>query len=362
MPRLLHIMDFAPRGTRSFDYFILALAEGLRQREWEVRFAFNAEPPEAFRQEILETGADYVVIPFPFTRGSARELRRKLGNFRPDVTQASFLSAFTPALLGWKIWGYTRRLIVIDHASGEGPNHHGVKRWLARLRGAIAGRIVDAVLPVSHAIARRDVERVFLPAHKVRAVYNGIRLDRFPNPSRPPRDTACVVFAGQLIPQKGVLTLLRAHNRLRKMGVTNYELLIAGKGSQEEELKAFCKESGQEDVRFLGHIDSVPEVFATADVVVIPSEWFEAFGLVAAEAMACGAACLVSDSGALPEVVGEAGRVFKTGDEGALAANLHWLIQNPELRSHLGRAGRARVESLFALDRIVEEHVAICEM
>ncbi|QJW98064.1 GT4 family glycosyltransferase [Frigoriglobus tundricola] len=237
----------------------------------------------------------------------------------------------------------------------------GWKRLAVRARGWRAGRVVDAVVPVSAAIARRDTERVFLPARKVRVVYNGIRVDLFPNPERTPREVVRVVYAGQLIPQKGVMTLLRAHERLRAGGVTNYELLVAGAGHQEAALKTFCATAGLGDVRFLGHTDSVPGLFGAADVVVVPSEWFEAFGLVAAEAMACGAACLVSDAGALPEVVGAAGRVFKAGDAADLADRLRELIRDPEGRRRLGAAGRERVESLFTLDRMVEGHVAVCE-
>jgi len=65
----------------------------------------------------------------------------------------------------------------------------------------------------------------------------------------------------------------------------------------------------------------VAELFAWAEVVVVPSRWAEAFGLVAAEAMAAGAAVVVSDAGALPEVVGDAGRVFPAGDAAALAGS-----------------------------------------
>ena len=361
MPRLLHIMDYEPRGTRSIDHYVLALTREFRRRGWEVRYAFGAEPPPAFGEALADAGASSVVIPFPFTRQSAAELIGKLGDYRPDVTQTSFLSAFIRPLQQLKRNGFTRRLVVVDQTSGETPVRRGWKGLAARLRGWRVGRVVDAVLPVSEAIARRDIERVFLPASKVRVVYNGIRLDLFENPARPPREVVRVVYAGQLIPQKSVMTLLRAHDRLRKSGVENYELLIAGKGSQEAELKAFCEATGRSDVRFLGHIDSVPDLFASADVAVVPSEWYEAFGLVAAEAMACGAACLVSDAGALPEVVGDAGRVFKTGDDADLALRLRELIADPEGCRRLGAFGRERVEKLFTLDRMVGGHVALCE-
>jgi glycosyltransferase involved in cell wall biosynthesis len=343
------------------DHFILGLTRSFQRRGWEVRFAFGADLPAEFQTALTEAGGGAVTIPFPFTRQSARELIAKLNGYQPDVTQTSFLSAFTSELVDLKRKGFTRRLVVIDHSSGESPLRRGWKRLAAKLRGWWVGRMVDAIVPVSQAIARRDIERVFLPAHKVRVVHNGIQVHLFPNPPRPTRIVTRVVYAGQLIPEKGVMTLLQAHDRLRKAGVKNYELVIAGQGHQEAELKAFCAAAGREDVQFLGHSDSIPALFGSADVVVVPSIWYEAFGLVLAEAMACGAACLVSDAGALPEVVGEAGRVFRAGDENDLAKRLKELLDDPATCQRLGQAGRVRAETHFTLERMVEEHVAVCE-
>ncbi len=361
MPRLLHIMDYEPRGTRTIDHFILDLSRAMQASGWEVRFAFGAQPPPEFQRTLAEVGAGYVVIPFPFTRSSVRELLHRLNGYRPDLIQTSFLSAFCWPLLRLKLQGRTRRLVVIDHSSGEAPIRRGWRKWSARLRGWAVGKIVDAVVPVSQAIATRDIERVFLPARKIRVVYNGIALERFPSPPRAERGAVRVVYVGQLIPEKGVTTLLRAHRTLRGGGVAGYELLIAGQGSQEHELKSYCESAGLLDVRFLGHLDSVPELLGSADVVVVPSIWFEAFGLALVEAMACGAACLVSDAGALAEVVGEAGRVFKAGDDGDLALRLQELIEAAEDRRRLGLAARKRVETLFTLDRMVEGHKSVCE-
>lgn len=361
MPRLLHIMDYKPRGMRTMDHFILALAEGLAARGWEVRFAFGAEPPEEYRTALFGAGAQYVVIPFPFTRNASRDLTRKLKGFKPDVTQTSFLSAFCRPLLRLKLTGWTKKLVVIDHSSGQTPIRKGAMRALARLRGWMVGRIVDAIVPVSKAIAERDVERVFLPARKVRVVYNGIVPENFPNPPRPVREMIRVVYAGQLLPQKGVITLLRALVKLRRQGIHNCEVLIAGTGPQERELVAYCRDAGLRDVSFLGYIDSIPELFGTAEIVVVPSIWFEAFGLVVIEAMACGAVCLVSDAGALPEVVGEAGRVFASDDENDLADKLIELIGDSALRRRLSEAGRKRVEVEFALKNTVAAQIMICE-
>ena len=91
------------------------------------------------------------------------------------------------------------------------------------------------------------------------------------------------------------------------------EFLIAGDGPQATELREYCTSRGLNQVRFLGHLDRIPELLARADIVVVPSIWAEAFGLVTVEAMASGAATIVSDAGVLPEIVGDAGMVFPAG-------------------------------------------------
>lgn len=159
-------MHYVPRGVRTMDHYVLAQARELRARGWEARFAFAGDPPPDMARELAEIGAEYVVIRFPFTTASATELIAKLAGWTPDVVLSSFVSVFTRPLLNLKRRGFTRRLVVIDHSSGETPVRRGWRQWAAMLRGWWVGRTVDAVLPVSQAIARRDVERVFLPAHR----------------------------------------------------------------------------------------------------------------------------------------------------------------------------------------------------
>ena len=79
---------------------------------------------------------------------------------------------------------------------------------------------------------------------------------------------------------------------------------------------------------------------------MVPSE-YEGFGLPAGEAMACGVAVVSTDGGALPEVVGDAAVVVKAKSAEALAKGIATLLDNPELRETLAKAGRARILAEF---------------
>jgi glycosyltransferase involved in cell wall biosynthesis len=101
---------------------------------------------------------------------------------------------------------------------------------------------------------------------------------------------------------------------------------------------------------------AVPDYLACMDALVLPSRttpsWAEQFGHVLIEAMAAGVPVVGSSSGAIPEVIGEAGLVFPEGDAAALRAQLATLFDDPALRKRLIERGRARVERLYTNERI----------
>ncbi len=348
MPRrLLHIAHFSPDGSRSFDHYLLGLARHLVSEGWEVRHVYSGEPTPGFSQSLAASGVRYHVVPMPFTMASRREMGRQLDGYRPTVTLTNFLSAFTPAVLAMKLLGDTPRLVVRDNSSGTA--RPGVlRRVLRKARGRFVGRVCDAIVPVSDFVARRNVEKMGLPAGKVHTVLNGVDAGRYPYRPRTPGPDLRIAYAGQLVTEKGIDTLLTALAELRAGGVP-FEARLAGRGPAEPALRTHARSLRLGGVKFLGHIDSVPDLFAWAEVVVVPSRWAEAFGLVAAEAMSTGSAVVVSDAGGLPEVVGAAGRMFPAGDAAALAGVLRELAADPGERRRLGAAGRNRVEEKFRL-------------
>ena len=356
--KLMHLFAYEPRGTRAIDHMALEFARQTHERGWSLTLGFTAAPPPSMATALTSYGARVHVFEYPFTARVARRLRRDPDVARPDVLVASFFSPFDWPLLQLKLSGFCRRLVVLDHASGLGPVPGGRGTLLRRARGAIVGRIVDAILPVSNFAARREVERVFLPRAKIVTVHNGIDLAHYPFAERRANGLPRVVYAGQLIPEKGILTLVHAVAALADVPFT---LEIAGAGPQRGELEAFVRARGlAERVRFLGHVDSIPALFGSADVVVVPSEWAEAFGLVVAEAMACGAAVLASDAGGIPEVVGDAGRVFRAGDAVQLAAELRALLADEPMQHAFRQAGRARVERYFQIGPAVSQLLQVC--
>jgi glycosyltransferase involved in cell wall biosynthesis len=190
----------------------------------------------------------------------------------------------------------------------------------------------------------------------------GIDPDLFAPATAPSAQPFTIGYAGGLVPEKGVDTLLRACRALPG----SWRLLVAGEGAQRPALEALADRLGIADrIEWRGRLGSLhmPRFYQELDVLVLPSRtrrhWQEQFGRVLVEAMACGVAVIGSDSGEIPHVIGDAGLIFPEGDEAALAAHLDRLRREPDRRAELGRRGRARVLDHFTQARIARATYAV---
>ncbi len=161
-------------------------------------------------------------------------------------------------------------------------------------------------------------------------------------------------YVGRLVEEKGVHVLLRAAAGLSGActGVSRskWRLRVLGSGPQRARLESLAAKLGiAEQVKFEGPIPStqMPGYYNQVNALVLPSltrpNWKEQFGRVLIEAMACGVPVVGSDSGEIPNVIGEAGLVFAEGDVQALRAKLSQLMADPALRDELAKRGRERV-------------------
>jgi glycosyltransferase involved in cell wall biosynthesis len=172
-------------------------------------------------------------------------------------------------------------------------------------------------------------------------------------------------FIGRLVPEKGVDLLIRAVSRLKQAGQAP-RLNIVGQGPERESLEALARDLGLADrVHFVGQLPStqLPALYPQLDVVAVPSRtlpnWKEQFGRVIVEAMACGVPVIGSNSGAIPDVIGDAGLIFPEDDSAALAERLRAALENQPLRAQLIERGRARILESFTHARIAAQTVDV---
>ncbi len=209
----------------------------------------------------------------------------------------------------------------------------------------LAIRRADVVVAVSPFTARQVRETFGLPAEKVRIVEHGIDHARW----RPRSDAEIaavrarfslpseyLLYVGTAKPHKNLATLLAAHR------ADHPPLVLIGPAPGE--LGSMQDGRGGGALVALGRMpdDALPAIYAGARALVTPS-LHEGAGFTPLEAMACGTPVVVSDGGALPETVGDAGIVVPARDVDAWRAALTQVTEDSELREHLGAAGVAHV-------------------
>lgn len=140
------------------------------------------------------------------------------------------------------------------------------------------------------------------------------------------------------------------------------KFLIIGDGPYKEEAQRLAKKLELEHaVMFLPAVDfrRIVEYYNAMDVMIIPSrttsEWKEQFGRTIIEAMSCGVPVIGSNSGAIPEVIGEAGLIFKEGDVEDLASKIVKIIEEGHLREELIARGLQRVREKYTTTIIAEK-------
>jgi glycosyltransferase involved in cell wall biosynthesis len=165
--------------------------------------------------------------------------------------------------------------------------------------------------------------------------------------SGPPEGDRMLVFAGRLIPIKGVRALIEAWRQVSGSGV---RLVIAGDGELRPEVEALVAECS--DVSFVGWVDEdeVTELYRNAEAVLVPSEWYEGLPLVILRSLSVGTPVITSDLENFAEdvIADRVGETFPVGNASALRDVLRRVIDDPShLREMRGRA-RASYETRYS--------------
>jgi glycosyltransferase involved in cell wall biosynthesis len=141
-----------------------------------------------------------------------------------------------------------------------------------------------------------------------------------------------LLFAGKLVEFKRPLDVVRAAGRLRRAGAPA-SVLVAGEGPLAEAVRREAAEQGT-PLHMLGFLNQseIPAAYAAADVLALPSDGRETWGLVANEALTCGTPIVVSDAtGCSPDLAGDGGvgRIYPMGDVARLAGAIEDLFRRP---------------------------------
>ncbi len=254
--------------------------------------------------------------------------------------------------------GKVRRAVTVyDLAFLEHPET-AVPSLAAYLNRVVPAAVAEAdvVAAISHTTKQALIQHYHAPAEKITVIPCGVgpQFRRVSDPvvlEETRRKFALrhpfILSVGTLEPRKNHLGLIKAfHEVVRRTNTSALLAIAGGKGWMYEETQRVVAELKLEDqVRFLGRV-SEPELIALyslADVFAFPS-FFEGFGIPPLEAMACGAPVITSNTSSLPEVAGDAALLVDPHDTGAMAAALHRLLEDTQVREELRQKGYAQAE------------------
>jgi glycosyltransferase involved in cell wall biosynthesis len=146
-----------------------------------------------------------------------------------------------------------------------------------------------------------------------------------------------LIFVGRLVSDKGVHLLIDALAVLKRRGL-QMRLTIVGDGPDRSKLEGQAAASNiDQNVKFLGHLqcEAVAGELRKHKILIVPSLIREGFGVVALEAIGCGCVVIGSDSGGLPEAIGECGLVIRPNDPELLLEAIERVLRDMQLTSKL---------------------------
>jgi D-inositol-3-phosphate glycosyltransferase len=303
--------------------------------------------------------------------GVARDWSRR----PPDVVHGHFWMSGLAALDAARRPPAPYRVPVIQtfHALGTVKRRHqgaedtspAERRWLEPGVGRSVDRIVatcsDEVF---------ELKAMGINTGKISIAPCGVDLSFFSaeGPAAARQRKHRILSVGRLVPRKGVDLVIRALPYLQDAGFDDVELLIVGGGADsgvlhaDPEVRRLLELAGElgvsDQVNLQGQVSrgEMPGIFRSADAVVC-APWYEPFGIVPLEAMACGVPVVAAAVGGLRDTVVDHGTGLHVPprDPEAIASALALLLENPALRTELGTAGKRRARTRYSWDRVAAE-------
>ena len=170
-----------------------------------------------------------------------------------------------------------------------------------------------------------------------------------------------VAYLGRLSEEKGISTLIKA-----VAGIDRLTLKIAGDGPERKNLQEMVKELKLKQVEFVGHITGEDKwnFLRNAICMVIPSKWYENFGLSILESMAVGTPVIGSNLGGIPHIIKDRqnGLIFDHSKPEDLKQKILWLLDSPDETITIAQRGRETIEKDYTSQKHEQQLMRIYEM
>lgn len=353
-------------GGGGAEKVVADLADQMCNRGHQVKIAYLKGQvvvrPENQSIELIYLGLET----FKDSKIAYQNYKKLIQLYQPDVVHAHMVHANIFTRVARKLCPVPK-LICTAHSNNEGGK---VRMLFYRLTHAWS----DLITNVSQSAAKSFEDMGAVPKGGIKAIYNGIKLDKFYKNNHSGREIRtslgvgsdeCMLLAvGRLHDAKDYPNLLRAFKIILESNLIKkkIQLIIVGDGEQKVEIEQMiCSLYLENNVQLLGRRDDIAQLMSAADIFVL-SSFFEGFGLVVAEAMACETYVVATDCGGVKEVMGGFGLLAPKQNSKALADQLLIALNKP-LHDRLENNLKALhyVYENFDLDKITLQWLKIYE-
>lgn len=343
MPRLLICNEAIAAG--GIGTFTLSVVKTFIQRGWDVGFVVTNGPGEYFDEIVALVQRYYDFSDQPLGYKKFKMLLKAVEEFGPDILLLNHcsLAHYTLPFLDKSI----KPVAVL---------HNDVALFYQRAV-LFRSRIFRWIVPSQKL---KETLKQYLPQHlhgRICTIPHGIDVTEFAFKTRQAVRRR-IVFVGNLGENKGADLLPRIFEGIRSR-LPDVEFHIVGEGTLKEPLKGECA-SLSLSVQFLGGVlpDKVPSIFQNADILLLPSR-VEGFGLVIAEAMACGTVPVVSRlRGITDDIVadGITGFLVAPEDSKGFVRSIVSLLEDTEMLRRMAVAAAATAREQFSLDKMARSY------
>lgn len=362
------LLDSAPRNWCSQEDRHLEICKALVGRGSKPVLVFAGKLPEAIEKRFRDAGVEVAAISYAEGPWNYRkQLKKIIREFQITTVHIIFFDYFSP--LSWIAKTAGARNVIYEMQNGGIFRAQSWKRSVLRARNALATYPMTKVIAISHFI-REQLLAGGLSDQKIIVRHLGIDIDRFqPDPTAREKlaqeynlapDELVISTVAFLKPIKNPQTIVEACGILAERGI-RARLFVAGDGEMLEELQTFSRKLGIEDrIHWLGLVPDPTQLLQASDLFILATIG-EAFGLVLAESMACGAPVVGSRSGGIPEVVvdQQTGLLVTPLQPTEFADALERLWKDKRLHAEFRAKGIERVQENFTMEITVRNTMAI---
>jgi glycosyltransferase involved in cell wall biosynthesis len=368
--KVLHVINGL--GTGGAERSLREMLPGFRERGLDCEVAVLHRREHGVESEVLQAGVAVHDVRGSGRASQLRSLRQLVRARRPDVIHTTIFEADVLGRLAAAGSAIPVVTSLVNTPYGaakiEDPNVSRLRlEGVRRIDSISARRWGAAFHAITHAVRDDAVEQLRIDPAKVTVIPRGRTRSRLGEPSAARRtavrqhfgfaDAEFVVLnIGRQEFQKGQSTLLEATARLRDQGFPLTTVIAGRDGNETARLRALSESLGlSSTVRFLGHVDEVPDLLAACDVFAFPSR-FEGLGGSVLEALALEAPIVASDVPALREVLqgGSLGELVPVDDAAALAASIETIRSDPSAARVRSVRGREVFDDTYTFDRVTD--------